>query len=375
MMAITALENAFSSERSRLIRWMTKLTGDPNSADDLVQETYITAWENRHKLHDPTGVISWLNAIAHNMYKRWSRKHGKQQSNEADLLDVTQDPIAEYELERGELADLLDKALDILPPETRTILLARYLEEQPQAKVARDMGLSENAIAVRLHRGKMALRKVIDIEQQALKDDDGFQDTRIWCGACGQAQYKAKFISETGDLTLICPKCTLDPKYPAWGSTGANDLLRGMKAVRPAFKRLIMAHSELVRPALTRNHIECIRCGNLAPLHRKMPDFVPNSGSCLGIHFECPSCGIINYTALSGIAGSLPQAWRFHKENPRLHVQDPQYIHHEGRNTLMLSIKSLRKTDVLDVLFACDTYEILSVYRNGKIDNEIQNKD
>lgn len=368
MMAINALENAFTSERNRLVHWMTSLTGDPLAADDLVQETFLTAWENRHKLTDPSGVTSWLNAIAHNIYKRWSRKQGKQWSREADLLDMPQDPIAEYALERNDLADLLDKAMDMLPPETRTILLARYLEEQPQAKVARDMGLSESAVAVRLHRGKMALRKVIDMEQQSLKDDDGWEDTRIWCGLCGEAHYRAKFISETGELTLICPKCNPNPKYPAWGSAGENDILRGMKSVKPAFKRMMVEMNTIMNNILAQGYAVCPHCESQAQVVKKMPDFVPSSD--LGLHINCSRCGVLSYMALNGVAGSTPQAIRLWKDNPRFRTMKPHYLHHQGQEAIRIPFESLHTSDTLDVLFACDTYQILSVYRNGKFDDE-----
>ena len=70
----------------------------------------------------------------------------------------------ELELERGELAHLLDQAMALLPPETRTILIERYINELPQAEVAARLGLSENLVAVRLHRGKLALRRVLSNE-------------------------------------------------------------------------------------------------------------------------------------------------------------------------------------------------------------------
>ena len=231
------------------------------------------------------------------------------------------------------------------------------------------MGLSENAVAVRLHRGKMALRKAIDADQRSLIEPDGWQDTRIWCGNCGQAHYKSQFNSQTGELTLVCPKCTPDAEFPAWSTTRENDLLRGMKAIKPALKRLMARHNALVRPALPRGYIECIQCGNLAPLQRELPDSVPAHLGQLGIHFECSSCRTLNYTALSGIASSLPQALRFKRLNPRVRVLPPQYVRHEGRSAVLLRIESLRNSDTLDVFFARDTYEILAVYSNGRLDH------
>ncbi|MBI3971765.1 MAG: sigma-70 family RNA polymerase sigma factor [Chloroflexi bacterium] len=65
----------------------------------------------------------------------------------------------ELELERAELADLLDRAMALLPPETRLVLVERLIEQIPQAEVALRLGLSEGAVEARLHRGKLALRR------------------------------------------------------------------------------------------------------------------------------------------------------------------------------------------------------------------------
>src|SRR5258707_6257256 len=85
----------------------------------------------------------------------------------ARAADVT------LELERDELARLLDRALALLPAETRQVLIARCVEESPQAEVAARLGVSEGAVAVRLQRGKLALRRVLAGELRAEAADFG----------------------------------------------------------------------------------------------------------------------------------------------------------------------------------------------------------
>jgi len=74
----------------------------------------------------------------------------------ATSLDDDGDPT--IELERHELAALLDRALALLPPETRLALVQHYIEESSHAAIAARLGLSEGGVAVRLHRGKLAFR-------------------------------------------------------------------------------------------------------------------------------------------------------------------------------------------------------------------------
>jgi RNA polymerase sigma factor (sigma-70 family) len=364
MDASQLLEDAFLSERPRLLRWMLSRTGDSTTAEDLVQEAYFEAWRNRHKLLDASGVAKWLNAITQNVYLRWQRQAVQRFAHESAWLE-DDETLGDYALEQSELADLLDKALELLPPETRTVLLARYLEEQPQAKVARDMGISESALAVRLHRGKLALRKLLDSEAD---EGDDWQETRLWCLGCGQACYKAKFNSETGQLTLICPHCTTDPAFPAWGHN-AHESLVGFKSIKPVHDRAKLLHFQRLSPALPIGHIPCHKCGRESRIIHAMPDTVPFK-DWIGIHVLCDNCGVVDYSALSGIAGSSPQAIAHSKDNPRSRALPPQNLNYQGREAVKVCIESLHQNDLLELIFARDNYEILAVYRNGELDNE-----
>ena len=73
----------------------------------------------------------------------------------------------ELELDRHELADLLDRALALLPPLTRTVLIERFIHEAPQAEVARQLGLSEGAIEARVQRDGVDAPADVQISRQA----------------------------------------------------------------------------------------------------------------------------------------------------------------------------------------------------------------
>jgi RNA polymerase sigma factor (sigma-70 family) len=156
------------TECAQLVRLCACLTGNSDAAEDLAQETLVEAWRHASKLHHPNGRDRWLAAIARNVCRRWSRARGRElarhaygsrDADAAEPVDGLADELdVEVELERHELAQLLDRALALLPPVTRQIQIESYVEESPQAEVATRLRLSEGAVAMRLRRGKLALR-------------------------------------------------------------------------------------------------------------------------------------------------------------------------------------------------------------------------
>ena len=230
-MALQVAENAgrwdlaLHAERARLVRLCACLTGNSDAAEDLAQETLVEAWRHAHKLYDPSGRDRWLAAIARNVCRRWARSRGRElarrayESWDAGAAEPEDGPAGELDvevdLERHELAQLLDRALALLPPITRQILIESYVEESPQAEVAARLRLSEGAVAMRLHRGKLALRRVLatefsqDAAAYGLIDVDAqeWHETRIWCSSCGQCRYMGAYNQRTGDLVLRCPSC------------------------------------------------------------------------------------------------------------------------------------------------------------------------
>ena len=124
------------------------------------------------------------------------------------------------------------------------------------AEVASRLGLTINALDVRLHRARKHLRHTLNGELRAeaeayglaLDDQDmttGWRETRLWCMICGRQRLHGRFESPPdGRVNLImrCPTCS-----PRIGSTengcltesGPLDALRGLRSFRPAFRRQV----------------------------------------------------------------------------------------------------------------------------------------
>ncbi len=208
----TTLEARLLTQRNQLIRLCAQLTSDAMLAEDLAQETLLVAWQNGHQLRDSARWAQWLTGIARNLCHNWLRKQRTADclvnmydvdspDAPADSADIPDAFDLEVELERQELALLLDRALAQLPALTRTILIERYIHDAPQAEVAHQLQISEGAVEARIHRGKLTLRRLLTTELQeeaaalglgiVLADD--WQKTRLWCPSCGERYLQGRF--------------------------------------------------------------------------------------------------------------------------------------------------------------------------------------
>src|SRR5579862_7888316 len=212
---------AWQGERVRLVRLCASLTGNSNAAEDLAQEALLEAWRHRDALRQPEKFSQWLTGVARNVCLRWARQHGRDLTHTVSLTSgetgASEDapPIIEpadsfdleVELERQELATLLDRALASLPAETRAALLAHYIEESPLAEIAARWGVNTSVVAMRLQRGKLALRRLLatelsdDLAGYGLSETAGlWEETRLWCTNCGQRRLQGRYLPDEGEL-------------------------------------------------------------------------------------------------------------------------------------------------------------------------------
>jgi RNA polymerase sigma-70 factor (ECF subfamily) len=297
------LSSIMVERRAELVRWFYYRVGqDSHLAEDLAQETLIEAWDNRGKLSDPSGVTAWLYAIARNIFKRWARRQSRHMERVTDLDEAKHgaERHVNIALSRNELIALLDRTLNALPAKTRQIIVMRYLEGRPQAQVAEYMGLSESAVAVRLHRGKLELRARLAAEERGKTQSARWQRTSIWCPGCGQHRYEGKLDSQTGELLLRCPGCASSSLSMAWEhrETAGPRIVKGLSTFKPAFNRILDWAYERFTLALRQGTLRCTACDG-----EVLPRFGgPDAARRLSVHYVCPHCHNVNHCALSSMA-------------------------------------------------------------------------
>jgi RNA polymerase sigma-70 factor (ECF subfamily) len=338
------------ARRGRLVRLCAAVSGDGQAAEDLAQETLLEAWRNRHKLHDPAGADRWLAAIARNVCRRWARGHGRDipaaAPEPADAVDV------EAELERAELVELLDNALALLPPATRDVLVERYVHDSPHADIAARLGVSEDAVSMRLSRGRVMLRRLL-----AEPSPDEWQETRVWCSQCGAHRLLMLCAPET--VAFRCPGC--EPDASAAGSQ--------FPLANPFFARLV---GDLVRPKpiltraaeWTRTYftagvgapVPCTRCGKTTPLRRYRREGVFGT-AVHGLYAECAACGDTVSSSLGGMALAAADVRQFRRDHPRVRSLPTR----DAGDGLVVGYRDVRGSAGVDIIFARDSLRVLDV--------------
>ncbi len=287
--------------RPRLLR-LARLRGVPaDAAEDVVQETLLEAWRCLDRLYDPTGFDRWLDEICRNICRRYARRHARpaaraprdlqrpvDDGDDARLRCSTTFPIAMRadpieELNRQDMALLLDHALGLLPGNAREVVELCYLHELPQREATDRLGLSLSALEARLHRARRQLRALFngplrgEAEAFGLALDDasaqGWHETRLWCTLCGQRRLAGIFIVQPDgsvNLHMRCPECEQRSGLCDIDSSTVHSkgLIRldGLRSFRPAWKRTMQGTAQQFTQALLRRRLSLPILRRASPL-------------------------------------------------------------------------------------------------------------
>jgi RNA polymerase sigma factor (sigma-70 family) len=138
-------------------------TRDRTLSEDLVQDTFVTAWRDLHRLRDACALRPWLCRIARNLAHKARRSRARElETIDADHVGTGCTP---YDAMRDrEREHLLAVGLARVPALYRETLVLFYFEEQSAKAVAAALGVTEQVVHQRLSRGRRHL--AADIERQ-----------------------------------------------------------------------------------------------------------------------------------------------------------------------------------------------------------------
>ena len=144
-------------------------------ARDALQEAFLSAFKAIHRFDGKARISTWLHRIVVNAALMRLRKKSTQREESLE-------PLLPSFLEDGHRADpgpawpdnpekvagreqmrgIVRSAIDQLPPKYRNVVLLRDIEELSGAETGELLGLTPNAVKVRLHRARRALREILD---------------------------------------------------------------------------------------------------------------------------------------------------------------------------------------------------------------------
>ena len=165
--AFTALLTQY--ER-KILRLAKNITQNDEDAEDVLQETFLKAYSHLDRFKGDSKFYTWIVRIAVNEALMKLRKRKSDKTVPLDQeVDTGEDfvprEIAVWEenpektYSRDEIRDILDKAVEALPPIFRSVFVLRDIEDLSTEETADALGISIPAVKSRLLRARLQLRE------------------------------------------------------------------------------------------------------------------------------------------------------------------------------------------------------------------------
>lgn len=155
-----------------LYRFLARLMGSEEDAEEAALEVFVRAWRNAPRFQYRAKVATWLYRIAVNIARdAHSRKQARPkevwiESNELQHLSVgSAEEDALRRVQRQEQSASLRQALEKLSPDDRLILVLYYLEDREYEEIQEITGLSYTVLKTRLARARRRLRNWMESGQ------------------------------------------------------------------------------------------------------------------------------------------------------------------------------------------------------------------
>jgi len=169
-----AYQEWVTENAGRMLAVARRLLRCESDAEDAVQEAFTQAYHALPRFEGNALLSTWLHRIVVNvsLMKLRSRKRKPEESLDhllpafrddghfAERFDSGSEP-ADERLAREEEQTAVRAAIDDLPEHYRTILLLRDIEGIGTQEVAEQLGITPNAVKLRLHRARQALRTLL----------------------------------------------------------------------------------------------------------------------------------------------------------------------------------------------------------------------
>ncbi|TMM58907.1 sigma-70 family RNA polymerase sigma factor [Maribacter algarum] len=152
-------EKIYQSNYQKVIRvCMGYVNGNDALAKDLTQEVFVKVWENLASFREEASIATWIYRITVNTCLLQLRKKKYLRGNEI-FEKLTETPEESNPSKENQLKKMY-QCINKLPKNSRGVILLE-LEGLPQKEIAEIMGLSHEAVRVRIHRIKNSLTQCV----------------------------------------------------------------------------------------------------------------------------------------------------------------------------------------------------------------------
>jgi RNA polymerase sigma-70 factor, ECF subfamily len=174
-----AFETLVRTYTPRLLAVAMRMLGTPEDAQDVVQDAMLSAYRSIDRFEGNARVSTWLHRIVVNaaLMKLRTRRRKPEEPLEPLLPTFLEDghhshdvtgwsEPADATVERNQTRQIVRDAILQLPDTYRDVLILRDIQEESTEETARALGITANAVKIRLHRARQALRERLNTHMQ-----------------------------------------------------------------------------------------------------------------------------------------------------------------------------------------------------------------
>ena len=150
-------QTAFEQHKDAVYRFAWRMSGSAAAAEDITQDAFVGLLRHPDRFNPDRGSLrAFLLGVARNLaLKRWRKEHRLEPLDDETLV------AAPIDLERGELGDLVGRAVQALRPLQREVVVLAEYEGLTLAEIARAVDADVGTVKSRLHRARENLRRML----------------------------------------------------------------------------------------------------------------------------------------------------------------------------------------------------------------------
>lgn len=175
----TAQQELYKRTYSDVYFTILSITKDNDLIMDVLQDTYLTAFQKLEQLKDCNSFRAWVRSIAHNKTLNALRDRrvlytasvvSVETENVLNVEDNRIENMPEATIDQQETSRLVKEILNVLPDEQRIVIGMFYYDQMSVSEIAEELECSENTVKSRLNYGRKKIQtKVLELEKNGTK--------------------------------------------------------------------------------------------------------------------------------------------------------------------------------------------------------------
>jgi RNA polymerase sigma-70 factor (ECF subfamily) len=162
---LDALGELYEKYKSNIYRTALAVTRERGAAEDILQECFLRLFAHADRIQTDVPVGPWLYRVAVNMSYTWIQKRRRWVDSLETVLGRLAAPLhlmPEPLVERSEVQQTVQEAIDGLPLSHRVVVVLFYLEGLSLREVSDVLEIPEGTVKSRLHYARQALKKALE---------------------------------------------------------------------------------------------------------------------------------------------------------------------------------------------------------------------